>query len=411
MFAFGATHPYRRIAGWASLIAASLCLSVALPAIADDDFDRLLAESAERDLPVLLKMEADWCEDCAAFDRDMADSLAFSAEVSSKVLLLSVDAEKGKGARLAERYRVNKYPTFVLTDDKGRTMDRWYGYRAPVRFLKQMNSALTDPIPVRDRRARFATDPTEADAAKLAELSLVEGYYGESVAYLNQAEKLGKRAPDYYSEQKMRALIWGAYDRVFDLGQVTETAGTMLENPGITEYDVLRLGSSVAKLAQHLGDTAVAREYIELAVDRTQATEDAKVKKMRKRLLPDYALLVDEDAPAAMRYLEESLPEDWKNDSNQLNNVAWWCFQHHERLDADHIQEAEQLARRGVELARPGNEKANVLDTLAEICNLRGSCGESVDLIREAIAEDPQNQYFHQQLSRFEEILASQGKK
>ena len=84
-----------------------------------------------------------------------------------------------------------------------------------------------------------------------------------------------------------------------------------------------------------------------------------------------------------------------------LNQVAWWCFENRVNL-----AEAEQMARRGVELAKAGRDKANVLDTLAELCNLNNDCSHAVQYIRLAIEEDPANEYFQNQLGRFEEILA-----
>jgi hypothetical protein len=66
------------------------------------------------------------------------------------------------------------------------------------------------------------------------------------------------------------------------------------------------------------------------------------------------------------------------------------------------------MAQRGIELASAGREKANILDTLAEICNLSGDCGEAVDYIRLAVVEDPENEYFQEQLVRFEKLLAAQ---
>ena len=66
------------------------------------------------------------------------------------------------------------------------------------------------------------------------------------------------------------------------------------------------------------------------------------------------------------------------------------------------------MARRGVELAEAGKMKANILDTLAEICNLSGNCGDAVEYMRLAVAEAPENEYFQKQLERFETLLAAQ---
>jgi tetratricopeptide (TPR) repeat protein len=124
---------------------------------------------------------------------------------------------------------------------------------------------------------------------------------------------------------------------------------------------------------------------------------------MREHVSGDYALLVQEDEAKAIELKKEAQPDNWREDANALNNFAWWCFERKVNLD-----EAADLAQKGIELAEPGRQKANIYDTLAEICNLSGDCGKAVDLIRLAVAEDPENEYFQKQLARFEETLLAE---
>jgi len=407
MFDIGAAIHQRRKPTHLGLVILCTVLAVS-PVSAQVDFEARLAEAASKGVPALLKIEADWCVDCRAFDKDLKELTEFGRDVESKTYLISIDAEKGRGIRLAESYRVDKYPTFVLTDSDGRTMDRWYGYWSAEEFSKRLDSALKDPLTVGRRSKRFASKPTEADAYKLGEIATMEGYYGEAIAYYRQAGRLGGHDDSYYSQRIMGAMIYGAHKRVFDIEQVITEAEPILANPETEDFNRIRLMSNIARLAQEFKNTEVARDYFRRSVEETKDSEHPKVVKMRARLLPDYALLVEGDPEAAILYLENSLPSDWENDSLSLNNVAWWCFKNQEHLEDEHLAEAERLARRGVELSRAGNARANVLDTLAEICNLRGSCGEALELIREAIGEDPQNEYFQQQAVRFEEILADQ---
>jgi tetratricopeptide (TPR) repeat protein len=81
--------------------------------------------------------------------------------------------------------------------------------------------------------------------------------------------------------------------------------------------------------------------------------------------------------------------------------MAWWCFENAVKLD-----EAEELARRGVKLAEAPGDKANILDTLAEICNARGNCPEAVVYMRQAVELNPEREYFKKQLERFEALAA-----
>jgi hypothetical protein len=94
------------------------------------------------------------------------------------------------------------------------------------------------------------------------------------------------------------------------------------------------------------------------------------------------------------------MPEGWLKNAGQLNEFAWWCFENKANLN-----EAERLARKSVELAKPGREKANSLDTQAEIVNAKGNTLEAVELSKKAAKESPDSKYFPQQVVRFEKLL------
>ena len=112
--------------------------------------------------------------------------------------------------------------------------------------------------------------------------------------------------------------------------------------------------------------------------------------------------MVDEDLDAALARKRSTLPEGWRDDVGQLNSFAWWCFE-----NGVNLEEAQELALRGVELSGPGAERAMVLDTAAELCNALGNCEQAIELVRRAIEQDPDNGYYGEQLARFEEIQAA----
>jgi hypothetical protein len=93
------------------------------------------------------------------------------------------------------------------------------------------------------------------------------------------------------------------------------------------------------------------------------------------------------------------MPEGWDENAGDLNTFSWWCFEHKINLD-----EAEKLARMGAELAEPGGEKAMILDTLAEIVNLKGKPKEAVKVTKLAIKESPGRKFYQEQLTRFEKL-------
>ena len=115
----------------------------------------------------------------------------------------------------------------------------------------------------------------------------------------------------------------------------------------------------------------------------------------------NHALFVEKDPDKALTLKKSSLKEGWENDAGQLNGFAWWCFENKLNLD-----EAAELARRGAKLAEPGRSKAMILDTAAEIENLRGNPAEAFKLMEQAVKEDPVTEHWKEQLERFKKVVA-----
>jgi len=57
-----------------------------------------------------------------------------------------VDCDTGSDTELAERYRIDWTPTFVVTDEQGDELERWVGYLPPADFMAQamLSKALAD---------------------------------------------------------------------------------------------------------------------------------------------------------------------------------------------------------------------------------------------------------------------------
>ena len=153
-----------------------------------------------------------------------------------------------------------------------------------------------------------------------------------------------------------------------------------------------------------MGDLDLYTPYLAKAVKASDGSDDESIQKFRNYLMPDYALYVEKDEETAISLRKGRLPEGWLDDPGELNSFAWWCYE-----NSINLEEAEDLALRGARLASTDAERANILDTAAEICNARGDCTKAVQLIQEAIELEPEKEYFHDQLKRFQELVSAQG--
>ena len=72
--------------------------------------------------------------------------------IAERAVALKVDAEKESD--LAQKFRVEAYPTIVLADASGREIDRMIGFVDAERFVELAESALKNDAALQKIRAR-----------------------------------------------------------------------------------------------------------------------------------------------------------------------------------------------------------------------------------------------------------------
>ncbi|MEZ4647822.1 MAG: hypothetical protein R3E97_03385 [Candidatus Eisenbacteria bacterium] len=318
----------------------------------------------------------------------------------SSVVLHKVDAEKGEGIELAKSYKVQGYPTFVMANAEVQPIDRWMGYSKSL-LGEMLDESLADLSTVSEKRERFSKSPSAPVAVKLARYDESMGEYGSAVEFY---EKAGSLDPE-------KTYAFEIFDATFSAGRRkaegfgidrTKKAADMVLASSQDGMEIIQVGQMMSYAAKQAGDETLAVPYIKTAVERTADSSDESVQKSRGGLLPTYALHVEKNPQKAVDLKKASMPEGWMDDAGQLNSYAWWAFEN--QVD---LENAKVLAEKGVELAPEGKEKAQILDTLAEICNSLENCAEAVELTKLAIAQDPDSEFYKKQLARFQELLAA----
>ena len=289
------------------------------------------------------------------------------------------------------------YPTFVLTDRRGATIDRWMGYGRAAEFIKSLREATADLTTIDRTRARFATAPTARDAAKLGRVQAASAEYAAAVRSYRQAERLDTDGATDYSVRIFDCLMSASYDSTVADDDLKAAADAVLASKQRRTSDVIGVAMQMRSYAKRQSKTDLMVPYLQAAFEASDGSAEAEVQNARRSLLVDHALYVLGDKERALAARRDLLPEGWAEDADQLNSLAWWCFENNVNLE-----EAETLARKGVDLAPPGREKAAILDTVAEIRNARGDRKEAVAFTEQAIEQEPKNDYYRKQLERFQ---------
>ncbi len=317
------------------------------------------------------------------------------------VVLFSVNAEDSLGAPLAATHTVRNYPTWLLMDAQGGIVDRWLGYEK-TDFLGTLAECVSDPVPIDQRFARFATHPTAADAARLARYQASRREYREGVRLYREAQRLDPGASRDYSEPIFDLMTRGLADTLFTPDELLRAAQDVLASPRRTPRSLLEMAAALQRAAGTLGDRTFGAEAVQAACDATAGETDPELATLRNGVLADQTLFVLRNPKAAVALKRAAMPAGWMERATDLNEFCWWCFE-----GATNLEEADSLARRALELAQPGGERANVLDTLAEIAAARGNPREAVTLSQQAIAEDPKSTYYPKQLEKFKRLAVT----
>ncbi len=277
----------------------------------------------------------------------------------------------------------------------GQYLGHFTGFGDTRDFVRELDAALADLATVEERTARFATKPTLGDARMLARYHEGSDAYAEADRYYAQALALAPADGEARKELlQERAWMRLRAARGQKLPAPDVVAGVREALPAVDAS----LGAYMAlTLAESVKDPAVEAEVLALVEEaHGRSATDEQAADAHRRLGVVHALRVLKDPARAVELKRATLGDDWEKDWNKLNEFAWWCFE--QRLNLD---EAAALATTAADLAPKGSDRANVLDTLAEIRNAQGRRDEAIATEQKALAEDPGRAEFEKKLAEW----------
>ncbi len=316
------------------------------------------------------------------------------------VILYQIDCEKGEGLELAKRYTIRGYPTFKMVDGKGVELEAWMGYDGPDVWATLVDVGVADQRTLTAKAEAYKAKPTGLLARSLGNAAAASDDNKAAVDYFKTALQLDPANAADYEESIVSYTFYGTRgdDAPFGLADLEAVARPAFDRADQTPQGKLMIASMVTYTARAAGTPEAAAPYLKDAMAASAGTTDEGLAKSRSRLEVDHALLVEKDTAKAVTLKKATMPEGWQDDSGRLNSFAWWCFE-----NGINLQEAGEMALKGVELAQTDQERASILDTAAEICNALGNCDEAIARIQRSIELDPENAYYKDQLAKFEQ--------
>jgi hypothetical protein len=311
--------------------------------------------------------------------------------------LVKIHNKRGEDVDYIKTYNVKGYPTFVFASKDGETLGRWWGYSKDD-FLQEMKIALSDPTTITEKKERFVTKPDAKTARALAK-------YHYTRRELKESEKYYLTAAKYDSENDYAYDLYDLYrrgygEKLYSKQEVMSAADKALASAYVETRSKLRIYDQMGgeAILMYPNDNDVLNYICEGQVFAAKVA-DEELQAYKDRIEISNSLYIEKDTQKAIIQKKRTYDEGWQDNANNLNSFAWWCFEHKVNL-----QEAEELAERGVKLAEAGSQKANIMDTLAEIVNLLGEPAQAAKIIDEAVVENPKSEYLKKQQVRFRKL-------
>ncbi|MGA2747664.1 MAG: thioredoxin family protein [Verrucomicrobiota bacterium] len=132
---------------------------------ADLSFEAASKQAAQTGKIVLVDFYTTWCGPCKMLDKTTWTDPAVIQLLDQKTVALRIDAEKETA--LAQRYKIQAYPSVLLIKPDGTEIDRLVGYKEPTAFIADFNAALSGVDSIRRAKDRLLAAGTNDPSARM----------------------------------------------------------------------------------------------------------------------------------------------------------------------------------------------------------------------------------------------------
>jgi thioredoxin-related protein len=154
-------------------------------------YQEVLAKAKAENKVVMIDFVTDWCKWCIETDNKVYKRPDVYEFANTNQINWKIDAEKGEGPDLAEKYKVKGYPTIIFVDGDGNEIDRIYGYIFADEFLQKMKDYNSGANTYASLKTAVESTPEDPVANwKFAEKLISYGDYDEAKPYLEKVISL-----------------------------------------------------------------------------------------------------------------------------------------------------------------------------------------------------------------------------
>lgn len=104
----------------------------------------VLAKAGQTHKPVFVDVYTSWCGPCKKMSKDIFPLEEVGKGYNANFICYQIDAEKGEGIKIAQKYNVMLYPTYLFIQADGVLFSKASGFMEAGKFIEVSKTALTD---------------------------------------------------------------------------------------------------------------------------------------------------------------------------------------------------------------------------------------------------------------------------
>ncbi len=108
-----------------------------------DSYEAALKLAGEQNKSIVLDLSASWCGFCRKMASEVYPSQEFVDYSRNHVFVRFFADTDPQGRRLAEKFRIEGFPTIIVLDSQGNELGRLVGFRPSARLIQDLRQLTT----------------------------------------------------------------------------------------------------------------------------------------------------------------------------------------------------------------------------------------------------------------------------
>jgi thiol:disulfide interchange protein len=105
-------------------------------------WNELLEKATKENKLIFVDIYAVWCGPCKLMAKNVFTQAKVADQFNAKFVNYMIDAEKGEGIMLAEKYQVASFPTYLFIDPSGKLVYKIEGAMTADKFSTEAETAI-----------------------------------------------------------------------------------------------------------------------------------------------------------------------------------------------------------------------------------------------------------------------------